>query len=381
MKTVNRSIPVELRAKICVGCFSPRREGPICRDCGFRYDGYERSELLELSPGTILNDLYFIGSVLGSGNFGITYRGYNSKLQLKLAVKEYYPRHLAVRNRDGAALDLLRKQSQEEYRKGLDDFLAEARTVAQLGEHPNIISVKDFFEMNNTAYMVMALVKGVSVSGYLAKHDGKMDFKTAEKIFPPIMEALKAAHNINLLHRDISPDNIFITDTGEAKLLDFGSARKVMENREDSPEYTTLVKHGYSPLEQYSKKAKQGPQADIYALAATIYHVLTGQMPPAATDRAQGTKLPHLEDLYINMPGYASEAVMKALSMHPDDRFSTVEEFRSAFLGLDSAPAEIEEPAIIRPAKKSPPALHIAVAITGTLLLILSVILFFLVKK
>ncbi len=322
-----------MNPQLCMGCMNPLESVDKCLYCGFVPGSFEPSAAMELEPETALaGGKYILGTKLGYGGFGITYLGYDTTLQVKVAIKEYYPRALAIRELNSLNLTPISSEVKHDYKLGLAGFLAEARTIAKIGEHPNIVYVKDFFEENGTGYMIMNYLEGTVLSKFLKeKNLSRLSFEEACAIFLPLMDGLSAVHEKNLVHRDISPDNIFITKSGEPKLLDFGSSREAPNDR--ITEMTSYVKHGYSPIEQYSRKAKQGPKTDIYALAATIYHTLTGIMPPTATDRANGDTLLSPSSLNPKIPHYADKSIMKSLSLRPDDRYSNISEFKDDFSG------------------------------------------------
>ena len=259
---------------VCYGCFSEKAPGIPCPHCGF----CERDEqpYLALPLGTILNGRYLVGKVLGIGGFGITYLGYDLTLEIKVAIKEYMPSALATRHPDHYNVALT-GSVEEDYQYGMERFLDEAKILARLQSTPHIVSVQNYFKENGTAYFVMEYIDGMSLSAYLSKNGNQIPYVQAIAILQPIMEALVQVHAMNLLHRDISPDNIYITTKGESRLLDFGAARSALG---DGKSMSVILKHGYAPEEQYSSHGNQGPWTDVYAMGATLYRCITGQLPP-----------------------------------------------------------------------------------------------------
>ncbi len=280
-----------------------------------------------LLAGAILAKRYIIEKILGSGGFGITYQGFDPSLKVRVAIKEYFPRHIAARENDGKSIAPFSDESIKEYNKGISSFLDEARIVAQF-DHPNIVAVKDYFEENNTAYMVMTYIEGIPLNKMVEQRGGKIDFETTLNIVLPVFDALKQIHASGLIHRDVSPDNIYFTKEGVVKLLDFGAARFL--SGEEEQNMTLMLKEGYAPLEQYSRNGNQGEWTDIYAFAATIYKILTGIMPPSSLDRMHGVKL-ITPSKYLDLPASAEKALVKAMSLRIEERFKTISEFRASF--------------------------------------------------
>jgi len=316
----------ELRT-LCMWCMQQKGDHEKCPHCGYIEVVSREGAEINLPFRTLLNNRYIIGKVLGDGGFGITYLGYDKHLRVKLAIKEYFPRHLATRRENSLNLAVFNKDRIEEYHNSMAKFLAEARTVAKFHGQANIVDVKDYFESNGTAYIVMSYLEGVTLNELIEDSDGRIEFKEVLNVVLPVLEALKKIHDEGLLHRDISPENIYISKNGDVKLLDFGAARYTEENQKTM---TLFLKEGYAPLEQYSKKGFQGPWTDIYAVAATIYDALTGDMPPAAMERVSEDTLIPPSKLGITIPGYAEKAMIKALSVKIEDRFQNVDEFEKA---------------------------------------------------
>lgn len=330
---------------VCYGCFKEKEPGTVCPKCGFN----ENSErpYLAVPIGTILDGRYLIGKVLGVGGFGITYLGYDLTLDYKVAVKEYMPSGYATRAEDKYTLTVTSSSQQQAYDEGLDKFLSEARTLAKFHNTPNVVSVQDFFKENNTAYFVMEYVDGESLKDYLDKNGGRISYQAAINILMPIMKALSKVHAQGLIHRDISPDNISITSTGEPKLLDFGAARSAYgENKSVS----VILKHGLAPIEQYSNHGNMGPWTDVYAMGASLYRSITGILPPESIERIHADSIRTPSSMGITIPPYAEMALMKALAVNPENRFSNIEQFMGALNGNTSyasapAAAPVQAPA------------------------------------
>jgi serine/threonine protein kinase len=315
--------------KVCYGCFREKEPG-VCPYCG--YDDTSEQPFLALPPGTILNGRYLTGKVLGVGGFGITYLGYDLTLDIKVAIKEYMPSGLATRYKDGYTVTLT-GHVDKEYAAGMERFLEEARILAKLQNLPNIVSVQNYFKENSTAYFVMEYIEGMSLKEYLSERGGSISYPEALAILLPVMKALTEVHTLNLMHRDISPDNIYITTSGESRLLDFGAARFSMG---DNKSVSVILKHGYAPEEQYSSHGNQGPWTDIYAMGATLYHCVTGIVPPDSIERIQNDTLKKPSEMGVRLPASMERALLKALSIKAEDRYPNMHAFIDALSGKKS---------------------------------------------
>ncbi|HPV21570.1 MAG TPA: protein kinase [bacterium] len=335
----------------CFGCFSPKGSDYKCKNCGYVYDLKEGPEQSHLFPGTTLNNRYILGKVIGAGGFGITYIAFDPKLQVRLAIKEFFPRQIASRDKETRNVVPFGSSEKNDFINGLKYFLNEARSAAMFETHQNIVGVKDMFEENGTAYMVMPYISGTPFDSFLTMRGGVVDFATAMSVLAPIMDAVAAIHEKNLLHRDISPENIFITSEGVPKLLDFGSARPTVAS--ETLSMTPVIKEGYAPLEQYSRQGEQGPWTDIYSMAATIYKAVSGQTPPPAMERFTNDALIELSKVCPDIPGYAEKAIVKALSLRASDRFQNMLEFLNALTkGKSVEPLKFNETSSKKPGNK-----------------------------
>lgn len=321
--------------RVCYGCFAEKEPGIPCPRCGFHEN--DGQPYLALPLGTILNGRYLVGKVLGVGGFGITYLGYDLTLEIKVAIKEYMPSALATRHPDHYSVALTGRV-EEDYQYGMERFLDEAKILAKLQNTPHIVSVQNYFKENGTAYFVMEYIDGMSLKAYLAKNGDKIPYNQAITILQPIMEALVQVHGLNLLHRDISPDNIYITTKGESRLLDFGAARFALG---DGKSVSIILKHGYAPEEQYSSHGNQGPWTDVYAMGATLYRCITGQLPPDSVERIHGDTMKKPSELGFRIPANVENAIMKALAVKTEDRFPNMEAFIGALNGRVSVQDQV----------------------------------------
>lgn len=264
--------------------------------------------------------------VLGQGGFGITYLALDMNLMQHVAIKEYYPREFANRDSTYTIHAVGNTEDKDTFAWGLKRFLDEARVLAQLS-HPNIISIKRFFEAHGTAYLVMEYCDGKPLDEIIRDH-GPLNESELNGILFPLLDGLEHVHEKAFLHRDIKPANIFIRRNGSPVLLDFGAAKHEMTSHSKS--VTSLATAGYAPFEQYSTKGKQGTWSDIYGLAATIYRAISGVKPQDAPDRMlEDTLEPAAELLKGKFDPHLLMALDKALAIRPENRPQTIAEFRN----------------------------------------------------
>ena len=316
-------------SKLCFGCFNEHDGNGPCPRCGFDLST-AKHPFVALPIGTILNGRYLTGRVLGVGGFGVTYLAFDMTLEICVAVKEFLPSGIALRESDRYTMTVSSPEEQPKFDNGASKFMDEARLLAKLRDVPNIVSVQDYFRENNTAYFVMEYVEGVDLMKYTQMRGGKLSFEEALRLILPVIDSLAHVHAHNLLHRDISPDNIVVTSNGISRLLDFGAARLAIDTEKSK---SIILKHGFAPEEQYRKHGNQGPWSDEYALAATMYLIITGVMPPDAIERVHEDTLASPISLGVEMPQYANDALMKALAVKASDRFPDMKSFSEAITG------------------------------------------------
>lgn len=278
-----------------------------------------------LQRNTGLIGRYVIQKVLGQGGFGITYLGIDKLYGNKVAIKEYYPQKIAMRKAQYE--DVVTVTSIEEknnYNKGKKRFLDEAQVMARFNKNEGIVKILDFFEANNTAYIVMEYLEGITLKQYLGKY-GVIQFRNLIEMMFPLLEALIEIHSQGLIHRDISPDNIMVQHNGKLKLMDFGAARDYTESGNKS--LTVILKPGYAPPEQYQTHGVQGPWTDIYALCATIYKCLTGITPPDAIARVMDDKFKEPDQLDGKLSPDIKKILWKGMNIFPEERYQDIVEF------------------------------------------------------
>lgn len=310
----------------CPNCFEKKETSGVCPHCGYDAISDERKFPMALRAGTVLGGKYIIGRVLGEGGFGITYLAQDYRDKTTVALKEFFPDSLAART-DGTALTPFAGDREDAFTYGKECFLEEAKTLSRFIGNDSIVRVYSYFEENNTAYFAMEYIKGKSLLDYLNERGGKISFEDTKKIILPVMDALEAIHGEGIVHRDIAPDNIILTADGGVKLIDFGAARYSLGDRSRSLD--VVLKHGYAPMEQYTRRGRQGPYTDVYALCATIYKCLTGRTPPDAVDRMDEDNLIPPSALGASIPPQAEDALLKGLEIQYRDRYQSVTELRN----------------------------------------------------
>ena len=314
---------------LCINCMTekPSQEGK-CPHCGFD-PLTAQIPPHHLAPFVILAGKYLVGKAIGEGGFGITYIGMDLNLEMRVAIKEYYPNGCAVRDMSGSSTVQSYSGEQKTYfEEGREKFINEARIMAKFIDLPNIVTVKEFFKENHTAYIVMEYVDGKTLKTYLKEKGGKLSAKETLTMMRPVIKALDQVHKNNLIHRDISPDNIMIQKDGTVKLLDFGGARDFGSAGVRS--MSIMLKPGYAPEEQYRTHGEQGPWTDVYAMCATIYRCIAGEIPPEAMERTYRDQIKPLSSFQTDCPIEVAEAVMKGLSIYKDARFSSMESLYQA---------------------------------------------------
>ena len=303
----------------CPGCMA--KTAPVdgkCPVCGCNVNMENAPH--QLPVNTILYGRYIVGRVLGAGGFGITYIGYDLKLDGRVAIKEYYPSGAANRSVSLTVYPTAEGNGNP-FETGKERFLKEARVLSGFIEDSSIVTLRDYFEENGTAYIVMEYLDGEDLSHYAVRH-GKFTFDEALDLLEPAMLALDKVHKKGLIHRDISPSNLMVLSDGRIKVLDFGAARLQSVNGELS--LSVMLKPGYAPIEQYSTHGEQGPWTDVYAMSATFYRLITGKAPTSATDRTCGSAVELPSALGVKITPAQEGALMHGLALQSADRTQTM---------------------------------------------------------
>ncbi len=310
------------KIKRCMRCMRPLKEGEVCPFCGCDNQKMQTPPYC-LRPGTCLNHRYYTGLILGEGGFGITYIGWDQTLSIPVAIKEYYPKGIIRRT----AADRYAQGAycyddsyvQGAYQKGLNAFLQEAKNLARFNQLDGVAVVRDYFTENDTAYIVMDYIDGSSIEKYI-KDQGKLSVEQVIKMLRPVMDTLQIMHENHMIHRDVSGDNLLVTRKGMAKLVDFGSARRMADGDKT---ITVMYKRGYAPEEQYRAKGEIGPWTDIYSICVVMYYMISGIMPEEATQRLLSDKTVPLASLDgIEITQEQSDAIEKGMAVLAENRFA-----------------------------------------------------------
>lgn len=305
----------------CPGCFQQKgSDVATCPRCGYNP---EAPRSLSLLPVQTPLKRYVIGEKLGQGGFGITYRGFDLKLKMRVAIKEYYPSDFVSRSNDRKTVMLISSENGSLFQYGLQAFVNEAHTLAQL-QHPNLVRVLNLFEMNGTAYLVMDYYEGETLHDYLARQpDKKLPWRQAVSLLLPVLDGLAEVHRNGFMHRDVKPRNLYLTQRGQLVLLDFGAARQVVSDRTRS---LAIYTSGYGAYEQHVQ-GEQGPWTDVYGVAATLYFALTAHVPPPASERKQKDSRKPARHFSPDLPPALDNVLNRALVVEPKKRLQTIEEF------------------------------------------------------
>lgn len=325
--------------QVCYHCMNRIQDdrAHTCPSCGKPLHVEQENASSMLPPGTVLDGKFLIGYAIGFGGFGITYIGWDQLLQRKVAVKEFYPRQFCQRLEDGVTVTLTEQKMRDRYTAGLKSFLQEARSLASLQETvKGIVAITNYFEANGTGYIIMEYLEGMDVKNILKKSGGTREYEWCRQVVLSVLCTLKEIHRQGILHRDIAPDNVFITKEGVIKLIDFGAAKH--ESDLIAQDAAIVLKVGYAPIEQYSRTAQQGPYTDLYAVAALFYRMLTGRKPAPANERVSEDTLVPPSELGITIPEQAEMAIMVCLNIRPSYRLQSASEFMEALGGKGFVP-------------------------------------------
>ena len=322
--------------KRCLRCFRNYEENKIeCPWCGFQ-ENQQLKEPQYLSAGTVLQNRYEIGAVVGAGGFGITYAAWDRVLEQRVAIKEYMPGEFSTRAPGETRVSVYGGEKEEQYKNGRDKFYEESQRLAKFQDVPGIVQIYNSFEENETAYLVMEFLEGETLSERL-KRDKRIPEQEAVGIILPVLQALTEVHRVGILHRDIAPNNIFLTKDGGVKLLDFGASRSVTGTHSKS--LTVLYKEGYTPEEQYRSRGDQGTWTDVYEVAATLYKMLTGTVPPGALERRRKDTLKLPSKMGIKVTKQTEQALLNALNVDIRYRTKTADAFMQELMGTEKTKA------------------------------------------
>ena len=298
-------------------------QAPVCTHCGF--DG-KPNAVHQLPMGVILKERFLIGRVLGQGGFGITYMGWDGDRETPVAVKEFFPGGF-VHRQSASSMDVAcySGNAAEVFERNKKRFVKEANTLHQMKGLSEIVQVIDYFEENNTAYIVMEYVDGITLKDYLKQIKRRLLPQEVTDLLKPLLAALSQVHDMHLIHRDISPDNIMLTRSGSVKLIDFGTVR-YMDDSNLSKSTETILKPGFAPMEQYQNRGKIGPWTDIYAICATMYYCMTGKLPMDAPSRVVDDTDIVLQDVIPDVDEKIALALRLGMANRISKRLQNVEE-------------------------------------------------------
>lgn len=323
--------------KMCLNCMHMTKEEDFCPVCGKPKRGVKTFGRA-LEPGTILNNKFLVGNILGMGNFGITYMGFDMLLEYRVAIKEFFPAEMVERKEDGSLI-VIGETTEEEFQDELKAFLRESRMLAQFAKYPGIVSIKELFYANNTGYMVMEFLEGGTLRRYIDKNGGKLPVEKALSLMEPVISSMEEIHKAGLIHRDISPENIMLDTDGTIKVIDFGATKRL--NNRTAQVY--FGKFGYAPLEQMLGEG-QGPWTDVYGICATLYCMITGDIPTDAFQRSMNEKLTPITDYDIEIDRRIADAIMKGMSMECADRQQDMGTLRRSLYGMKAEEMNKNEP-------------------------------------
>ena len=321
----DRETNEERKKRRCMGCMELISENDeYCENCGY-LNNEESVQPLNIKPGTIIGDKYIVGKSIGSGDFGVTYIGWDTVLERKVAIKEYLPSEFAMRNFGQlfTAHRLYTGDKADPFAVGRQKFIEEAKRLAKFKSENGIVKVYDSFEENEATYIVMEYLDGETLAKFIQREKSVSPEK-AVGMMMPVIEALEAVNEAGIIHRNIVPDNIFLTKSGEVKLIDFSAARYATTTHYKS--LTVIIKSGYSAEEQYRIRGKLGPYTDVYSVGAVLYKLITGETPPdtlerRATFQIKGKDiLKPIHKIVKNVPPNIETAIHNAMNIQIEDR-------------------------------------------------------------
>lgn len=314
---------------ICLNCFHTLDKNNFCFNCRTRANDTQGS-VLTLPMRTVLGKRYLISKPLGMGGFGITYLAWDLATSNKVAIKEFFPKGYTTRQQFSTKVTVLQSDYVNAFNHWLNAFVQEARILLSINHLHGVVRLLDFFEANNTAYIVMDYLEGMSLRKYLAARGGFIPINEALSILRPVLDSLLVLHQYGVIHKDISPENIQIVKNRYVKLIDFGAA-SIYNQNVNKP--FIVLKSGFSPLELYTANAPQGPWLDVYEIGATFYNCITGMIPQDASQRMRQDFVVRPRSINIKIPIAVENALMKALAIDPRDRYDNIGEFIQMLYG------------------------------------------------
>lgn len=310
--------------KLCMGCMNQMDEKlTVCPHCSFN-EAALRQESYYLKPGTIIGGKYIVGKALSYGGYTVTYIGMDAEKTRKVMIKEYLPSDFSTRSEGDTEVTIYSGDACEQFEQGLTTFLNEANRIGQLHNTQGIMRVYDCVAENDTGYVISEYLEGKTLK-QIMEEGKRFPVQEAKEFVCRILEGLRQVHPLNIIHCDISPETILVTNTGEIKLLDFGATRYV--TTANSKSLAIILKQGFAPEEQYRSRGERGPWTDVYALGAVMYYMITGVVPVESVDRALMDELKEPSKLGIQIPPNTENALMNALNVYQKDRTPSAEIF------------------------------------------------------
>lgn len=329
--------------RLCYGCMEFKSsDHHVCPNCGYADDTPYDTNYIE--PGTILDDKYVIGSMLGANSEGATYLGYNQSIGCRVLIREYMPHGLCTRVHHKATISV-DPQHVVQYKALMSEFTDLNKSLAHMRNVTHINPTLDLFHANNTIYAVSEYLEGFTLIDFLKDNAGELTWKQVSALFPTFFTTLSLLHNNGIIHRAISPDTIYVTDKNELRLCAFC----ISAVRTVHTELPCEIFHGYAAPEQYSQNARQGTWTDVYGICAVLYRILTGCKPTDAPSRMQNDNLCAPHEMNPNIPRHVSRVIMKGLSLFADDRIKTVTELVTELFDEPDEPAAPPRPAAADP--------------------------------
>ena len=308
--------------KLCPGCMQHLKDSnTTCPHCGYPEKHLTVKDSLPVF--SILAGKYLLGAPLGKGGFGITYIAMHLPDEKIVAIKEFFPANLAVRDTDNETVVPADDTKAVYYRTGMKSFSEEGRILYLLSDIEHVVHVAEQIQANNTTYLVMEYVPGISLKKYMKQQQKLFSEQETLTLMQPILIALQAMHQKGILHRDISPENLMLSPDNTLTLIDFGAARTF--SRSDDDNLTVILKRGYAPEEQYHSNSRQGPWTDLYAVCAVMYQMLTGILPQEASARSEEDHLTPISRIEGLSPSPSTcVALEKGLQMDPMERYPDI---------------------------------------------------------
>lgn len=323
-----------LRYDNCINCFEPLNAIERCVRCGFNNEPGKVPQGA-LPAFTFVNNRYLLGRVLGKGGFGITYIAKDVANNRICAIKEYMPSEYAARNdSEFSVYPLSDSKARFVFEHGKEKFIDEAKTLLKLGNNPVVVDILDYFTQYNTAYLVMEYLDGKDLRKMARENNGRLDIETIKSVFVTVASSLMEIHKMNILHRDLSPENIIITKNRRIVLIDFGAARNYVSCQNKG--MSILLKPGFAPPEQYTSNGVQGPWSDVYSLCATYYNLASGKPLVDALFRYRGERQPTLYSLDCGVPRAVSDVIEKGMELDYKKRYKDFKQLLDDLEPIDS---------------------------------------------